>query len=195
MEMDEAGGGSYYTILGVNSDSSDEEIRRAYRKLAMKWHPDKWANSPTLLNEAKRKFQQIQEAYSVLSDRNKRTMYAAGLYSPYDDEEEVEGFADFLQEMASLMEDVGKEQQGNNYTMEDLQKLFHEMSQDFESSEWYSFPQEEQPTWNSCQWFHNGFHHDASETSNYTSRDSIYPKNSPIHFSTFEMYGPGHYCR
>ncbi|KAL8531828.1 hypothetical protein ACS0TY_008433 [Phlomoides rotata] len=55
----------YYSVLGVNTDASDNEIRRAYRKLAMQWHPDKWTRTPSLLGEAKQKFQQIQEAYSV----------------------------------------------------------------------------------------------------------------------------------
>lgn len=55
---------SYYNVLGVSSDSNMEEIRRAYRKLAMQWHPDKWTKTPSLLGQAKRKFQQIQEAYS-----------------------------------------------------------------------------------------------------------------------------------
>lgn len=65
--MDARGEGSstsYYNVLGVSSDSNVDEIRRAYRKLAMQWHPDKCTRSPSLLGEAKRKFQQIQEAYS-----------------------------------------------------------------------------------------------------------------------------------
>jgi len=57
-------GSSYYNILGVSSDSSVEEIKRAYRKLAMQWHPDRWTKTPSLLGEAKHRFQQIQEAYS-----------------------------------------------------------------------------------------------------------------------------------
>lgn len=57
-------GSSYYNVLGVSSDSNVEEIKRAYRKLAMQWHPDRWTNTPSLLGEAKHKFQQIQEAYS-----------------------------------------------------------------------------------------------------------------------------------
>lgn len=80
---------SYYSVLGVNSECSSEEIRRAYRKLAMQWHPDRWTRRPCLLGEAKRRFQQIQEAYSVLSDQRKRTMYDAGLYDPDDEQDEV----------------------------------------------------------------------------------------------------------
>lgn len=66
LEMESGGGSSpsYYSILGVSEGSSDEELRRAYRKLAMQWHPDKWTKNPSLLGEAKRRFQQIQEAYS-----------------------------------------------------------------------------------------------------------------------------------
>ncbi|KAL8249784.1 hypothetical protein R6Q59_006652 [Mikania micrantha] len=99
---------SYYSILGVSIDSSGEEIRRAYRKLAMQWHPDKWTKNPSFLGKAKRKFQQIQEAYSVLSDQKKRSIYDVGMYDPY--EEEDEGFADFMQEMSSLMKNVKKEE-------------------------------------------------------------------------------------
>ncbi|XP_010253104.1 PREDICTED: dnaJ homolog subfamily B member 6-A-like isoform X2 [Nelumbo nucifera] len=99
---------SYYTILGVDQNSSASEIRNAYRKLAMQWHPDKWTKTPSLLEKAKSKFQQIQEAYSVLSDQGKRTLYDVGLYDP-DDETNDEGFADFMQEMISLMNDVKKQ--------------------------------------------------------------------------------------
>lgn len=55
---------SYYEILGVAVDSSAEQIRRAYHKLAMRWHPDRWTKDPVKSGEAKRRFQQIQEAYS-----------------------------------------------------------------------------------------------------------------------------------
>ncbi|XP_041013104.1 dnaJ homolog subfamily B member 6-like isoform X2 [Juglans microcarpa x Juglans regia] len=98
---------SYYGVLGVGMNSSAEELRRAYRKLAMQWHPDRWLKTPSLLGQAKRKFQQIQEAYSVLSDQRKRTLYDAGLYDP--DDEQDEGFSDFLQEMVSLMKQTRKE--------------------------------------------------------------------------------------
>ncbi|CAA2969832.1 dnaJ homolog subfamily B member 8-like isoform X2 [Olea europaea subsp. europaea] len=107
---------SYYSILGVNAESSDEEIRRAYLKLAMQWHPDKWTKNPTQLGEAKQKFQQIQEAYLVLSDHSKRTMYNAGAYDLDEDNEEIEGFADFLEEMMSFMDDVRKEGHKKKYS-------------------------------------------------------------------------------
>ncbi|KAL0326906.1 UNVERIFIED_CONTAM: DnaJsubfamily B member 8 [Sesamum angustifolium] len=134
---------SYYAVLGVSTDASDEEIRRAYRKLAMRWHPDKWTRSPSLLGEAKQKFQQVQEAYSVLSDSRKRMLYDTGLYDR--DDEEDDGFADFLQEMMSLMNDAKKEEK--NYTIEELQSMFWEMAKGFECNNPAQQPQCE------AEWF------------------------------------------
>ncbi|KAI4313797.1 hypothetical protein L6164_026748 [Bauhinia variegata] len=127
---------SYYSILGINSDSSVDDVRRAYRKLAMQWHPDRWTRTPSLLGEAKRKFQQIQEAYSVLSDHKKRTMYDAGLYDPEDEEDE--GFSDFVQEMVSLMAQVRREEK--QYSIEELQTMLAEMVQGFETPSWHCGP-------------------------------------------------------
>ncbi|KAG9459517.1 hypothetical protein H6P81_004025 [Aristolochia fimbriata] len=111
----------YYSVLGIRREASVAEIRTAFRKLALKWHPDKWTKNPTVAAEAKRRFQQIQEAYSVLSDEGKRAMYDAGFYDPL--EEEDEGFSDFMQEMLSMMDSVSPE----NESFEDLQKMFVEM--------------------------------------------------------------------
>lgn len=62
----------YYAILGVDKNASDEEIKKAYRKMAKKWHPD--AN-PDNRKEAEEKFKEVGEAYSTLSDPQKRRMY------------------------------------------------------------------------------------------------------------------------
>ncbi len=60
----------YYEILGVSKSASLDEIKKAYRKLALEWHPDR-NKSP----QANEKFKEINEAYAVLSDSNKRSTY------------------------------------------------------------------------------------------------------------------------
>ncbi|XP_022965987.1 dnaJ homolog subfamily B member 8 [Cucurbita maxima] len=115
------GGSSYYAILGIRKDASLSEIRTAYRMLALKWHPDRCTRNPSVAGEAKRQFQLVQEAYSVLSDQAKRSVYDAGLYDPT--EEDDEEFCDFMQEMISMMNSVKPE--GDSF--EDLQKMFMEM--------------------------------------------------------------------
>ncbi|CAF1908165.1 unnamed protein product [Brassica oleracea var. botrytis] len=117
---------SYYDVLGVAVNSSAEQIRRAYHKLAMKWHPDRWTKDPLRSGEAKRRFQQIQEAYSVLSDQRKRSLYDVGLY----DTDEDEGYFDFAEEMVSLMTQTRKE--GKQYSLEELQRMVNDMVYEFQ---------------------------------------------------------------
>jgi DnaJ family protein B protein 4 len=65
-------GVDYYNILKVNRNASEEDLKKAYKRLAMKWHPDK---KPASKREAEAKFKQISEAYDVLSDPQKRQIY------------------------------------------------------------------------------------------------------------------------
>lgn len=62
----------YYKILGVERTATDKEITKAYRKLALKWHPDKNVNNK---DEADKIFRDINEAYQVLSDPKKKQMF------------------------------------------------------------------------------------------------------------------------
>ena len=62
----------YYKILEINKNSTPEEIRKAYKKLAMKYHPDKNPENP---EESEIKFKEISEAYSVLSNPSKKSDY------------------------------------------------------------------------------------------------------------------------
>ena len=60
----------YYEVLGVSKNSSIDEIKKQYRKLALKFHPDRNKSS-----EAAEHFKEISEAYAVLSDTEKRQIY------------------------------------------------------------------------------------------------------------------------
>ena len=62
----------HYEVLGVSQEANDEELKKSYRKLALKWHPDK---NPDNLEEAHKQFQVIQAAYDVLSDTQERAWY------------------------------------------------------------------------------------------------------------------------
>lgn len=63
---------SFYEILGIAKDADEETIRKAYKKLALKWHPDRNRDNQ---EEANKKFQEINKAYNVLSDQRKRQIY------------------------------------------------------------------------------------------------------------------------
>src|SRR3954468_6929645 len=61
----------YYEVLGVNRDASEEDMKKAYRRLAMKWHPDRNPDNP----RAEEHFKEAKEAYEVLTDPQKRPAY------------------------------------------------------------------------------------------------------------------------
>jgi molecular chaperone DnaJ len=61
----------YYEVLGVNRDASDDDIKKSYRKLAMKWHPDRNPDNP----KAEEHFKEAKLAYEILSDSKRRTAY------------------------------------------------------------------------------------------------------------------------
>lgn len=66
----------YYEVLGVDKKASADQIKSAYRKLALKWHPDRWVNgSDAEKKTAEENFKEAAEAYSVLSDPDKRARY------------------------------------------------------------------------------------------------------------------------
>src|SRR5256714_13710595 len=91
----------YYEVLGVARDAPEDEIKRAYRKLAVKYHPDKTPDDP----HAEEKFKELGEAYDVLIDGDKRAAYdrfghaafsqgigrGGGFHDPFDIFREVFG--------------------------------------------------------------------------------------------------------
>ncbi|XP_029698337.1 dnaJ homolog subfamily B member 6b isoform X2 [Takifugu rubripes] len=62
----------YYKVLGVHKSATQDDIKKAYKKLALKWHPDK---NPENKEEAEKRFKELSQAYEVLSDENKRNTY------------------------------------------------------------------------------------------------------------------------
>ena len=66
----------YYEVLGLSKGASTDDIKGAYRKAALKWHPDRWVNGTDAEKKtAEEKFKEASEAYSVLSDPDKKAKY------------------------------------------------------------------------------------------------------------------------
>ena len=70
----------YYEVLGVDKNASDAELKKAYRKLAKKYHPDTNAGDPA----AEQKFKDVTEAYTILSDPEKRKLYDQFGHAAFD---------------------------------------------------------------------------------------------------------------
>ncbi|KAF3339326.1 dnaJ subfamily B member 6-like isoform X1 [Carex littledalei] len=119
--------GDLYTILGVNKDCSSEELRFAYKRLAMRWHPDKCSSSSNsiCMEQANQKFQKIQGAYSVLSDSNKRFLYDVGVYDS-DDEDSNTGLTEILDEVFEMMNQTKSSENGPE-SLDELQRLFEDI--------------------------------------------------------------------
>ncbi|KAG6474553.1 hypothetical protein ZIOFF_068491 [Zingiber officinale] len=137
--------GDFYEVLGLRKECSEAELKGAYKKLAMKWHPDKCSASGNTqsMEEAKEKFQEIHTAYSVLSDTNKRFLYDVGVYDK-DDHNDEKGMGDFLGEITQIMNQTKHVvrqfrsvsssnyipfEEGDHDSFEKLQQMFVEMFQ------------------------------------------------------------------
>ena len=78
----------YYEVLGVPRNAGDDEIKKAYRKLAMKYHPDRNPDNP----KAEEHFKEVKEAYEILSDGQKRTAYDQYGHAGVDPQAGMGGF-------------------------------------------------------------------------------------------------------
>jgi len=101
----------YYEVLGVQKNSSTDDIKRAYRKLALQYHPDKNPGDKT----AEEKFKEAAEAYSVLSDDKKRQAYdqfgfagveGMGGPSPHDFSQTFRGFEDIFGDFSGIFDTI-----------------------------------------------------------------------------------------
>jgi len=97
----------YYEVLGLNRDASDEDIKKAYRKLAMKHHPDRNPDS----KEAEDKFKEAKEAYEVLSEPEKRRAYDAYGHAGVNPQmggmgAEAAGFGGFAEAFGDIFSDI-----------------------------------------------------------------------------------------
>ena len=93
-----------YEILGVSKQSSQDEIKKAYRKLALKYHPDKNPDD----RGAEKRFKEAAEAYSVLSDNQKRSRYDQFGHAAFQGSGGQGGFGnfDFSSSFSDIFEDV-----------------------------------------------------------------------------------------
>ena len=110
----------YYRILGVNKDTSAQDIKKAFRQLALRYHPDRNPDNP---KQAEAKFKEINEAYEVLGDEQKKRQYDCLLnWQAYslrtiiiNDTLNDKADLDLLREMLQRLTDIGLSFSATNY--------------------------------------------------------------------------------
>ena len=91
----------YYEVLGIDKSADESEIKKAYRKLAMKYHPDRNQGD----SDAEAKFKEASEAYSILYDKEKRSAYDQFGHSAFDGNSQGGGFDFSSSQFSDIFED------------------------------------------------------------------------------------------
>ncbi len=109
----------FYKLLEVNKNSTQEEIRKNFKRLAIKWHPDKNNESEEKRIYAEKMFQDINEAYGILSDERKKKIYDSGQHpddpnSQFHSKEEQERTNNFYNSNYKKSNDKKRERSRDN---------------------------------------------------------------------------------
>lgn len=117
-----------YQVLGVSPNASDDEVKAAYRKLAKKYHPDNYANSP-LADLASEKMKEVNEAYDTVMDQRKRQKQSGGAAGGYG------GYGSPSQRGASSFADVRQMLQSGRVA--DAEQILDGVPSEKRNAEWY----------------------------------------------------------
>jgi molecular chaperone DnaJ len=149
----------YYEVLGVAKNASDDDIKKAYRKLAMKYHPDR--NQGDAAREAEEKFKEVKEAYEMLSDSNKRAAYDQYGHAGVDPNRGMgggaEGFGGFAEAFGDIFGDMfnqGGRRGGGGRQVYRGNDLSYAMEITLEEAAHGKDAQIRIPSWDSCDTCH-----------------------------------------
>lgn len=121
-----------YEVLGVSRDATDEEIKAAYRKLAKKYHPDNYNNSP-LSDVAEEKMKEINEAYDAINNQKKSSYGSAGGYASGAGTGAGRGYTNY----AKSTEYIHVRQMIQQNRIADAERVLDGVSPNNRSAEWY----------------------------------------------------------